>query len=127
MRGTRLELKGFDELEAELERLAPVLTDEATPIADTAATTAVETVRTAYREITGRLRRGLRVVTVATKSYRVQRRIENAEEYALFYEFGTSRSKATPTFVPITVRARQAFKKAIVALVESKGLQVRGD
>ena len=47
--------------------------------------------------------------------------------YANYYEFGTARTAPHPTFVPIVNRGRQAFLKAVAALVRGEGLQVTGD
>jgi Bacteriophage HK97-gp10, putative tail-component len=125
----RVELGGVDELLDELERLAPGLTAEAAPLQATAADRAADALRAAYhRGTTGLLADSVAVVTEAGRTpHRLFTRVVNRAPYAGYYEFGTRRSRAFPTFVPITRRARRELVQRIADLVRQHGLDVRGD
>lgn len=122
-----LKLTGIDELLAELARLAPDLAAEAAPLQLSTAEATADELRAAYPVVTGRLRASVQVEREGSISpARVFTRIAVTAPYAEFFEFGTSRLPPRPTFIPVTNDGRRAFRDAVVARVESRGLTVTG-
>lgn len=125
---SRLELRGVDELIAELERLPTHVRDGARAILETAASRTRDRVTAAYRNITGRLIGGVKVVSAQTaRRFAVKTRVESQTYYARFYEFGTARQPSRPTFVPIAQREQTDAMQKVVELVRATGLEVTGD
>ena len=124
---TVMKLSGVDELLAELNGLAPDLTTEAVALQQDAATDTAAELRAAYPSITGQLRGSVRVLRESSISpARVFTRVEVTAPYAHFYEFGTTRTAAAPTFVPITRRGRERFVRAVIDRVRARGLTIGG-
>jgi HK97 gp10 family phage protein len=125
---TELKLTGVDELLAELARLAPDLTAEASTLERTIAEQTAEQLRAALPVVTGRLRASVQVQRESSTSpARVFTRIAVTAPYAEHVEYGTHRTPPRPVFVPITRRGREAFAKAVSAAVKATGLKVTGE
>ena len=123
-----LKLTGVDELIAELKAFVPDVVGDTRPLELRMAQETADTLRAAYPSVTGALRASVTVEPApSTSPARVFTGLRVGVDYAEFYEFGTAHQGATPTFVPITRRGREAFVKATVGLVERSGLEVKGD
>ena len=123
-----LKLGGVDELLAELQALVPDLVADTRPLEFAMAQDTAQTLRAAYPVVTGQLAGSVVVEPESSASRaRVFTRLANTAPYAEFYEFGTAHQAASPTFVPITRRGREAFVKTVIARVERTGLDVSGE
>jgi len=122
-----LKLTGFDEFIVDLARLAPEFAAETARLEQTITEETAETLRAAYPVVSGELRDSVRVEPGDSRSpERVFTRVAVTAPYATFFEFGTARTTPHPTFVPIVRRGREAFLKAVIALVRGQGLKVSG-
>jgi hypothetical protein len=125
---SELRLGGVDVLIAELERTSPDLADETAPEIENATDRTETRTRDAYPVVSGDLRDGVRKVPVSTgRRYRLHTRVVSGAAHAHFYEFGTVRTRAHPTFLPIARQEQVAMVKRVVAIVRAHGLQVTGD
>jgi HK97 gp10 family phage protein len=125
---TTLTLRGFDELQAELERLTPELTREAIALQQSIANETAAAVRAAYPSATGALRASVQVERLSSTSpARTFTQITVTAPYAEHVEFGTAHTTPTPAFVPQTRIGRERFTDAVIARVRAAGLVVGGD
>lgn len=122
-----MKLAGFRELNDELKSLPRDLQHESAPILSRFANTARDRVVSAYPEISGALRAGVRVVERAARGVATLYTLATTAPHAHIYEFGSSHQRPRPTFLPISEPARRDAVIAVAELVESKGLEVRGD
>jgi Bacteriophage HK97-gp10, putative tail-component len=122
----KLVLGGFSELRAELVALPDAVNRDAAPILIRFARAAEAQVVAAYPSITGQLRAGVRVVERTARGLATLYTLVTSAPYAHIFEFGSYRQRPRATFLPITERERRAGVVAVAAMVESKGLVVRG-
>lgn len=122
-----MELKGFDELVADLKTLPADLKQESTPILSRFAESARAQIVAAYPEITGTLRAGVQVVARQARGVAALFTLVSGAPYAHIYEFGSARQRPRATFLPIQDRERRESVAAVAAVVESHGLKVAGD
>jgi hypothetical protein len=123
----KLTLRGVDDLLAELARLAPDLTREASTLQHTIAEDTVTAIRAAYPSVTGRLRNSVRAERLSSGSRsRVFTEVTVAAPYAHFVEFGTATTRPRAAFVPLTRQGRERFAAAVIDRVEARGLVVKG-
>ena len=122
-----LKLWGFRELRADLQDFPTGVRDEAAPIMLRAARRGETAVRAAYpMGPTGNLKKGVKVLARLPEGIAVFFKLVTGAPHAHLYEFGTVKQPARPTFNPIANAERRAAVVEVAALVESKGLQVRG-
>ena len=124
---TRMELRGFDELRADLKALPADLQRESSPVLARYAERARAEIASAYPEITGALRASVRVVARQARGIASLFTLESAAPYAHIYEFGSARQPPRATFLPIQDRERRESVVAVADLVESHGLKVTGE
>jgi hypothetical protein len=122
-----LKLWGFRELRAELQEFPTGIRDESAPIMLRGARRAENAIRTAYpMGPTGNLKKGVKVLARLAEGIAVFFKVAATAPHTHLYEFGTVKQPARPTFYPIANRERRAAVLEVAALVESKGLEVRG-
>lgn len=121
----RMDLRGFDELKAELAALPYALKREAAPIELQHALAAQADVVAAYPSVTGELRAGVKVVERTARGVATLYTLATTAPYAHIYEFGSVHQRPRATFLPITERARRASVGVVSDLVEAHGLVVR--
>lgn len=137
MSGNRIVLTGFTELKAALRALPQELAGEAAGIVNAAATGMVGDLQNAYPEVSGNLRRGIKVEHVSGSALGVIARVKNTARHSHLYEFGSQVRRTSsganrgampsrPTFIPIAIRRRRAMYEALIALVRRAGLTVNG-
>lgn len=125
---TKMKFGGFDEFLADLARLAPDFSSETARLEETMAEQTAAQLRAAYHRVSGALIASVRVQREpSTSPARLFTRVVVDAPYANYYEFGTVYTEPHPTFVPIVSRGREAFLKAVAAMVRGEGLQVTGD
>ena len=123
----KLELRGFDTLNAGFRALPSDLKRESDPILGGRARRAQAALQAAYPEITGGLRAGVRVVERAARGVASLFTLVSGAPYAHIYEFGSYRQPPRATFLPISETERRESVVDVSAMVESHGLTVRGD
>ena len=122
----KLVLRGFRELADDLAALPDDAKAEATPILLARARRAETAVKNAYAVVTGALREGVRIRPRVARGIAVLFTLETTAPHAHIYEFGSARTRPHPVFLPVTERERRAAVVDVAAMVETKGLQVRG-
>lgn len=122
----RMDLRGFDELKAQLAALPEMLKRESAPIELQHATAALAEVVAAYPEVTGELRAGVTVVERTPHGVATLYTLATTAPYAHIYEFGSVHQRPRPTFLPITERGRRDATAAVADLVEAQGFVVGG-
>ena len=131
-----LQIKGLDDLKAELPRAPGALREESAPRVEAAATNAEATIGAAYPERTGALKAGLRH-GVETTAAGTRAWLVNISTHAAIWEYGTEirhtslgqnrgRMPAGKVFVPAVVRERREMVKDVIAIVERAGFKVHG-
>lgn len=137
MSNNRMVLTGFTELKAALRALPQELAGEAKDIVNAAATGAGADLSSAYPEVSGNLRKGVKVEHVSGAALGVIARVKNTARHSHLYEFGSQVRRTSsganrgampprPTFLPIVIRRRRAMYEALLALVRRAGLTVNG-
>jgi hypothetical protein len=134
----RLELKGVDELRAQLRRLPQHLTDEASDIITSTAHELRTEVQNAYpRGPTGNLLRMVSVIKT-TSALMASALVRNRAPHAAIFEYGTqtrqtalgyNRGRMPPgrVFVPRAISARRRMWDRLKAMLVREGLTVTGD
>lgn len=123
----RLEIKGLAEMRAEFQQLPAALRDDTKPLALRAGETAYTAVYASLPFRTGLLRAGLQVkVEQPGSAYGVKTKLVNTAPHAHLIEDGTHTLRPAHVFRPAVIRARREMWEHIVALVQGKGLTVRG-
>jgi hypothetical protein len=143
----KLTLEGVPEFHAEFDRLAETLTAEATPIVTQHAVGAAADVTAHYPEVTGNLKRGMKVTPFRTP-VATGAEVVNRASHAWWYDNGTQARHYTtkangvrhdtgamwggsrpPThlFVRTMIRWRTRMDAAVRAIVEGHGVTVTGD
>lgn len=122
----KLVLGGFEELRAELVKLPDELNRDADPILIRYARATESEVVAAYPRVTGKLREGVRIVERVARGLATLYTLVTSAPYAHIFEFGSVHQRPRATFLPITETGRRQAVTAVVAMVESKGLVVRG-
>lgn len=122
----KLVLNGFKELQSELKSLPQDAKRESAPILLRYARTAQSQVVGAYPRVTGELRAGVRIVERVARGVATLFTLVTSAPYAHIFEFGSVHQRPRATFLPISERERRAGVTAVAAMVESKGLVVRG-
>jgi hypothetical protein len=117
----KLELHGFDDLRRELAALPDTLKRESAPIESSYASAAMAEVVTAYPEVSGRLRGGVRIVERVAHGVATLFTLITSSPIAHIYEFGSVHQRPRATFLPITERARRQSTAAVAAMVEATG------
>jgi hypothetical protein len=132
-----LQIKGLDDLKADLARVPGALRDDTAPRVEAAAVEAEAAIRAAYPERTGALKAGLRH-GVETTAAGTRAWVVNVSTYAAIWEYGTEirhtglgqnrgRMPAGKVFVPTVVRERRDMVKDLIAIVERAGFTIRGE
>lgn len=111
----------------ELLALPAALGRRAAPIVDDNAEAAADELRQAYPRITGALQDGVGTVAISTDPAVAKRRVVSRAPHAAFYDFGTSRQRPRPTFVPIVSKGERQMIRDVSRMLEDEGLRVRGD
>jgi HK97 gp10 family phage protein len=119
----KLEIGGIEDFVA----LPREISAAAGPVTKAGAERAREQVRRAYPRVTGQLQDGVVVKARANSEAVTEHDVESTAPHAMYYEFGTHRQRARPTFVPITNRERSAHVKAVVGIVRAAGVTVTGE
>jgi hypothetical protein len=120
-----MELRGFDELKAALAALPEASKRASAPILLRHAQTAEQQVVTAYPEVTGNLRAGVKVIERQAHGVAALYTLVTSSPHAHLYEFGTVHQRPRATFLPITERERRDAVVAVADMVEAQGLVVR--
>jgi len=123
----QLRLSGVRELRAELAALPTDLRSGAIPILLASARRTVGLVVAAYPEVTGALKAGVKLIPRDARGVAALFTVATTAPHAHLIEFGTARTRPRAIFLPITERERRAAVSAVVALVETTGLDVTGD
>jgi hypothetical protein len=124
------------EFAAVLRRLPTELRNDALPIVVDAANRAMTAVGAAYPEVTGNLRRGLKLEQ-RTSEYGAWVRLRSTSKHAHLVEDGSvdrrhdngkdvGRMPAAHIFVPIVIRERRDMEVALIDLVRRAGFKVHG-
>lgn len=137
MSGNHLRFEGLEELKADLRRLPADLRDEGGAIVLEEGQGAATDIIAAYPEVTGHLKKGVKVEVFATP-WGTTVQVKNVAPHAYIFENGTqvrhtalglNRGAAPPgrVFVPIVVRRRRRMYERLKDLLRSKGLTVSGN
>jgi len=123
------ELRGAKELADALRELPGHLKGGATSIVVEAAHKAQAEIVGSYPEVTGNLKRGVKVVIKAIGPHGVSAQVRSSAPHAWLYEHGRCRWGAisdppAPVFIPTMLRQRRAMDGHLVALLEAAGLDV---
>jgi hypothetical protein len=128
MANNRLIWHGLAELRAELRRLPAELRDEGADIVRAAGTATKELTVANYPEVTGNLKRGV-TMSEETSPYGIIVTVTSRAHHAHLFERGTVRQPPAPPEKRLgthAARQRRKMYKALAALLERHGLEVRG-
>jgi hypothetical protein len=123
------EIRGLDQLVRELQQLPAELKGDATTIVIEAAHKAQAEIVGAYPEVTGNLKRGVKVTVEAMGPHGVDAKVRSSAPHAWLYEHGRSRwgeisDPPVPVFIPTMMRTRRAMYAQLARLLEQHGLDV---
>jgi hypothetical protein len=134
---------GLEELKAQLRNLPAELAAEASGIVTGRAERARQDIETSYPDVSGNLRKGLRLGSGTNVGrFGASTILKNTAKLAWLYDNGSQLrhwdsgkktgamwGKTTPphTFVKIVIRQRRAMRQDLKALLERHGLVVTGD
>jgi hypothetical protein len=136
MMGQPVEWFGLNELINQLRDLPEDMKDEATAIVLDHADYAKDDIEAAYPEVSGNLKRGLRVEHTDGGPFGVAVILKNVSPHAYIFENGTqtrqtalgaNRGAMPPgnVFVPRVIRWRRAMYDTLARMMEAHGLEVR--
>lgn len=128
---------GLTELREELRRLPSDLANEAGVIIQAQAEAAGRDVQSVYPEVTGNLRRRVRV-TLDISAHGAIATLLSSARHSHLYEFGTGQRATARGFnrgrmpaadvsrrmIPIVIRRRRIMTDALIGLVQRKGFEV---
>lgn len=124
----RLTWSGLEELKAALRRLPADLRDDARPIVSKAATETRDLTIANYPEVTGALRRGVRLTEDAS-TFGITAIVKSTARHAYLYEYGTRHSAPAPPEKRLgthAARERRKMYAALADLLRAHGLEVSG-
>lgn len=142
MSSNRLIFDGMDELKRQLRQMPKDLTGEASEIVVKSANDAAEELRANYPDVTGNLRKGVKVSTEAVGQFGAGAVVKNTSPHAWLYDRGSQArhwvsgkstgkmwGKTHPRhlFVRTAIKHRRKMYSKLKALLVSKGLIVTGD
>jgi hypothetical protein len=124
------ELRGLEEFKAQLRQLPDDLKGGATGIVLDAAHRAEASIVSQYPEVTGNLKRGVKVEVLAVGRYGVAAKVRSSAPHAWLYEHGRCRWGAVsdppaPVFIPTMMRTRRQMNEQLADLMEQQGLDVQ--
>jgi len=124
-----LELRGLQEFKAALMELPTYLGARAAPMVVQHGREAQAAIVAAYPEVTGNLRRGVRLTVLASGPHGASVRVASTAPHAWLYEHGRCRwgqVSNPPAFVliPTMERTRRALYAQLGALMRNAGLTV---
>ena len=125
----KIQLRGFDELAKEFASLPGQSTQDADPILAAHAQKAHAAVLDAYPTgPTGNLEKGVRLRRGTGRKDHVARwNLASTAPHAHLYEFGTVKQEPRPTFLRIAEHEQREAVIEVAAMMEAKGLDVRGE
>lgn len=142
MSNNKLIFDGMDELKRQLRNLPKELTGEASKIVMDSANDAANAARADYPEVTGNLRKGVKVSSEAVGQFGAGAVVKSTSPHAWLYDHGSQarhwdtgkstgkmwgKTRPKHTFAKAMIRHRKRMYARLKELLVSKGLLVTGD
>jgi len=129
MSSVTFELRNLNQFITELRQIPAELKGEATTIILDAAHKAQADIVAEYPEVTGNLRRGVKVTVEALGPHGVSAKVRSSAPHAWLWEHGRCRwgeisDPPAPVFIPTMMRMRRAMYGQLARLLEQHGLSV---